>query len=163
MTVRAITRILITGGSAGIGLAAAMRLSRRPAVSLVINGRNAARGEAAHTRLREAAPQAAASFVAADVSEAGIAMFSRTLAREAKRRRMRANVVTPSLVRGTQTYERVTAGGFSAKLFEKATRAAHLSPPEADEVAAVIEVLADPDAARATGQVISVNGGISAG
>ena len=94
---------------------------------------------------------------------AGIAMFSRTLAMEAKRRRIRVNVVTPSLVRDTQTYERVTSGGFSAKLFEKATRAAHLGLPQPDEVAAIIAFLAGPDAARMTGQVVSVNGGISAG
>lgn len=256
MTDSAISRILITGGSSGIGLATAMRLSRLPGARIVINGRSAARGEAACARLSEAAPHSAISFVAADVSDkacvgslmaqtqaqlggpldvlvnsaggdftpalfhetsleaideaigqwllstmyccrlalpqmrdggaiinvasdaakvptpgeavvgaamAGIAMFSRTLAMEAKRRRIRVNVVTPSLVRGTQTYERVTAGGFSAKLFEKATRAAYLGLPEADEVAAVIQFLASRDAARVTGQVISVNGGISAG
>jgi NAD(P)-dependent dehydrogenase (short-subunit alcohol dehydrogenase family) len=233
-----------------------MRLSRQPGARVVINGRNAERGEAACARLREAAPQAAIGFVAADVTDkqavidliarsqdlldgpldvlvnsaggdfvpalfhetsleaidgaigqwllstmyccrialqhmsdggaivnvasdaakaptpgeavvgaamAGIAMFSRTLAMEAKRRRIRVNVVTPSLVRGTQTYERVTSGGFSAKLFEKAARAAHLGLPAPDEVAAIIAFLASPDAARMTGQVISVNGGISAG
>lgn len=251
-----VSRILITGGSSGIGLAAAMRLALAPGARIVINGRNAARGEAACARLREAAPHAAISFVAADVCDkqavvammaqaqdrlggavdvlvnsaggdfvpalfhetpleaideairqwllstmyccraalpqmcdggaivnvasdaakvptpgeavvgaamAGVAMFSRTLAMEAKRRGIRVNVVTPSLVRGTQTFERVTAGGFSAKLFEKATRAAHLGLPEPDEVAAAIAFLAGPEAARMTGQVISVNGGISAG
>ena len=75
---------------------------------------------------------------------AGIAMFSRTLAMEAKRRRIRVNVVTPSLVRDTRTFARVTAGGFSAKLFEKATRAAHLGLPEPDEVAAIIAFLGEP-------------------
>jgi NAD(P)-dependent dehydrogenase (short-subunit alcohol dehydrogenase family) len=94
---------------------------------------------------------------------AGVAMFSRTLAMEAKRRRIRVNVVTPSLVRDTRTFSRVTAGGFSAKLFEKAARAAHLGLPEPDEIAAIIAFLASPEAARMTGQVISVNGGISAG
>jgi NAD(P)-dependent dehydrogenase (short-subunit alcohol dehydrogenase family) len=34
---------------------------------------------------------------------------------------------------------------------------------DADEVAAVIEFLAGPDASKITGQVISINGGISAG
>lgn len=94
---------------------------------------------------------------------AGIAMFSRTLAMEAKRRRIRVNVVTPSLVRDTRTFSRVTAGGFSAKLFEKATRAAHLGIPEPDDVAAAIAFLVSPEASRMTGQVLSVNGGISAG
>ena len=94
---------------------------------------------------------------------AGIAMFSRTLAMEAKRRRIRVNVVTPSLVRNTLTHDRITAGGFSAKLFQKAAAAAHLGVPEPADIAALIAFLATPDAAKLTGQMISVNGGISAG
>jgi len=251
-----ISRILITGGTSGIGLATAARLARLPGARIVINGRNIERGDAACAELRANAPHARVAFIAADVSNkesvaklvddarvelngpidvlvnsaggdfvptlfhetsletidakvshwllatmyccklalphmsdggaivnvasdaakvptpgetivgavmAGIAMFSRTLAMEAKRRRIRVNVVTPSLVRDTQTFARVTAGGFSAKLFEKATRAAHLGLPVPDEVAAIIAFLVSADAARITGQVISVNGGISAG
>ncbi|MFG1302099.1 SDR family oxidoreductase [Xanthobacter sp. V3C-3] len=94
---------------------------------------------------------------------AGIAMFSRTLAMEAKRNGIRVNVVTPSLVVDTQTHARVTADGFSARLFEKATAMAHLGLPEPDDVAALIAFLAGPEAARITAQVVSVNGGISAG
>src|SRR5690349_13574338 len=41
---------------------------------------------------------------------AGIAMFSRTLAMEAKRQKIRVNVVTPSLVRSTLSHERLMAG-----------------------------------------------------
>ena len=253
---RSILRILITGGTSGIGLATAARLARGPGARIVLNGRDAARGEAACASLRRLAPSAAIAFVAADVSDkdavsalmaracdhldgpidvlvnaaggdfvpklfhetslddieaivrhwllstmyccslalprmndggaivnvasdaakaptpgeavvgaamAGIAMFSRTLAMEAKRRGVRVNVVTPSLVRDTHTFSRITADGFSAKLFEKAARAAHLGIPEPDDVAAAIAFLASPDASRMTGQVISVNGGISAG
>jgi NAD(P)-dependent dehydrogenase (short-subunit alcohol dehydrogenase family) len=94
---------------------------------------------------------------------AGIAMFSRTLAMEAKRSGIRVNAVTPSLVADTMTYARVTEGGFSAKLFEKAAKAAHLGIAEPRDLAALIVFLASPQAARLTGQVISVNGGISAG
>jgi NAD(P)-dependent dehydrogenase (short-subunit alcohol dehydrogenase family) len=94
---------------------------------------------------------------------AGIAMFSRTLAMEAKRRKIRVNVVTPSLVRGTLTYDRLMADSFSRKLFEKAIERAHLGIPEAAEVAATVLFLLRPHSSRLTGQVISVNGGISAG
>jgi len=94
---------------------------------------------------------------------AGIAMFSRTLAMEAKRRRIRVNVVTPSLVSATLTHDRIQSNAFSAKLFEKALRGAHLGPVDADEVAAVIEFLARSHGSKITGQVISINGGISAG
>ena len=252
----AIPRVLITGGTSGIGLASAARLARLPGARIVINGRDAARGEDACAKLRGLAPGAAIAFIATDVSDkeavstliaracdqlngpinvlvnaaggdfvptlfhetsldeiegivghwllstmyccraalpcmsdggaivnvgsdaakvptpgeaavgaamAGIAMFSRALAMEAKRRRIRVNVVTPSLVRDTRTFSRVTAGGFSAKLFEKAVQAAHLGLPEPDDVAAAIAFLASRDAAHITGQVISVNGGISAG
>jgi 2-hydroxycyclohexanecarboxyl-CoA dehydrogenase len=253
--VRPARRILITGGTSGIGLATAIRMAREPGARIVLNGRDAGRGEAARANLQQLAPGAAIAFVGADVSDsdqvstlvtracdhlegpidalvnaaggdfvptlfhetplaeieaivrhwllstmyccslalprmndggaivnvasdaakaptpgeavvgaamAGIAMFSRTLAMEAKRRRVRVNVVTPSLVRDTQTFARVTAGGFSAKLFEKAAKAAHLGLPEADDIAGAIVFLLSPDASRITGQVVSVNGGISA-
>jgi 2-hydroxycyclohexanecarboxyl-CoA dehydrogenase len=94
---------------------------------------------------------------------AGIAMFSRTLAMEAKRRGIRVNVVTPSLVQGTMTYETVMSTDFSTKLFGKAIKAAHLGLCEPDDVAAMIEFLSGPEASKITGQVVSVNGGISAG
>jgi 2-hydroxycyclohexanecarboxyl-CoA dehydrogenase len=94
---------------------------------------------------------------------AGIALFSRTLAMEAKRQKIRVNVVTPSLVRNTLSHERVMAGRFSRKLFEKAIERAHLGVPEPAEVAAVIMFLLSPQSSKLTGQVISVNGGISAG
>ena len=44
---------------------------------------------------------------------AGIVMFSKTLAMEAKRRQIRVNVVTPSLVTGTRSYNFITSGGFT--------------------------------------------------
>ncbi|HZE65842.1 MAG TPA: SDR family oxidoreductase [Sporichthyaceae bacterium] len=94
---------------------------------------------------------------------AAIVMFSRTLAMEAKRNGIRVNAVTPSLIQGTPGGDRVMAGGFSKKLFEKAAAMAHLGVPEADDLAALIVFLAGPGAARITGQAISVNGGISAG
>ena len=51
---------------------------------------------------------------------AAILTFSRTLAMEAKRNGIRVNAITPSLIAGTATSERVMSGGFSKKLFEKA-------------------------------------------
>jgi 2-hydroxycyclohexanecarboxyl-CoA dehydrogenase len=94
---------------------------------------------------------------------AGIVMFSRTLALEAKRQGIRVNVVTPSVVEGARLRARVAAGGFGARLFEKAAAAAHLGVVTERDVAEVIGFLASDRAERVTGQVISVNGGISAG
>ena len=94
---------------------------------------------------------------------AGIAMFSRTLALEVKRQGIRVNVVTPSVVQGGRLRSRIAAGGFGAKLFEKASAAAHLGVATERDVAEMIGFLASDRAARVTGQVISINGGISAG
>ena len=94
---------------------------------------------------------------------AGIAMFSRTLALEVKRQGIRVNVVTPSIVAGARLRARIAAGGFGAKLFERASAAAHLGVATERDVAEVIAFLASDRAARVTGQVISINGGISAG
>ena len=52
-------------------------------------------------------------------AKAAIVMFTRTLAIEAKRSGIRVNVLTPSLVNGTGSTERITSAGFSAKLFAK--------------------------------------------
>lgn len=92
---------------------------------------------------------------------ASIVTFTRTLAVEAKRDGIRVNAVTPSLIEGTLTGDRAMAGGFSRKLFEKAKSQAHLGPTEVDDLAELIAFLAGPGSARITGQVISVNGGIS--
>ena len=93
---------------------------------------------------------------------AGIIMFSRTLAIEAKRDGIRVNVITPSIIEGTLTYGRVMSDEFAGKLFGKAVKMAQLGLVQPDDLAALIVFLASPAAARLTGQAISVNGGISA-
>ena len=93
---------------------------------------------------------------------AAIVMFSRALAMEAKRDGIRVNALTPSLIAGTPTSERVLKEGFSQKLFSKAASMAQLGVAEPDDLAGLIVFLASPAAARLTGQAISVNGGISA-
>jgi NAD(P)-dependent dehydrogenase (short-subunit alcohol dehydrogenase family) len=92
---------------------------------------------------------------------AALIMFSRTLALEAKRSGIRVHAVTPSIVKNTRTFDRVTASGFSARLFGKAMSRASLGVVSPEDVAATIIFLASPAASRMTGQVISVNGGIS--
>lgn len=93
---------------------------------------------------------------------AAIVMFSRTVALEAKRDGIRVNALTPSLIAGTLTSERILKEGFSQKLFEKAGGMASLGIADADDIAALAVFLASPAAAKLTGQAISVNGGISA-
>jgi gluconate 5-dehydrogenase len=50
-------------------LATAVRLAREPGARIVLNGRDAGRGEAARAKLQQLAPGAAIAFVAADVSD----------------------------------------------------------------------------------------------
>jgi len=94
---------------------------------------------------------------------AAITMFSRTLALEVKRDAIRVHAVTPSLIAGTPTAQNLLAQPFGAKIFEKIIAKAGLGLPDAEEVAATVLWLASPEASKVTGQVISVNGGISAG
>jgi NAD(P)-dependent dehydrogenase (short-subunit alcohol dehydrogenase family) len=93
---------------------------------------------------------------------AGIIMFSRTLAIEAKRDGIRVNVVTPSIIEGTETYGKVMNDEFSGRLFGKAIKMAQLGVVNAEDMAALIVFLGSPEAAKLTGQAISLNGGISA-
>lgn len=90
-----------------------------------------------------------------------IVTFSRTLAVEAKRQNIRVNCLTPSLIEGTIIGSLVMEHEFSRKLFEKAKQQAHLGVAEPEDLAALVVFLAGPGSAKLTGQVISVNGGIS--
>ncbi len=58
--------VLITGGTSGVGLATAIAFARAGAPRIAVNGRDAARGEAARDKVREAAPGADVRFVAGD-------------------------------------------------------------------------------------------------
>ncbi|MCB1475119.1 MAG: SDR family oxidoreductase [Rhodobiaceae bacterium] len=93
---------------------------------------------------------------------AGIIMFTRGLAMEAKRNNIRVNVMTPSIIEGTMTYDEVMAGEFSGKLFAKAIKMAQLGVVNPDDMANMIVFLASPECSKVTGQAVSVNGGISA-
>jgi gluconate 5-dehydrogenase/3-oxoacyl-[acyl-carrier protein] reductase len=94
---------------------------------------------------------------------AAIIQFMRGLAIEARRDGVRANTVTPSLVEGTPLTDRLMAeGAFSRKIFSKARDLAFLGAVTPEDVASAAIFLLSPDAARITGQALSVNGGISA-
>ena len=92
---------------------------------------------------------------------AALVMFARTAALEAKREGVRINVVTPSLIAESTGAAMLFADPFSAKLFEKASTLADLGVPTSADIADTVLFLAGPGARRITGQVISVNGGIS--
>lgn len=93
---------------------------------------------------------------------AAIVMFTRTLAIEAKRNGIRVNALTPSLIQGTLTHQRMQESDFASKLFAKAASMASLGVAEAEDLADLAVFLASPQAKKITGQAISANGGISA-
>jgi 2-hydroxycyclohexanecarboxyl-CoA dehydrogenase len=92
---------------------------------------------------------------------AAIITFCRTLALEAKNDGIRVNVLTPSLITDTASYDRAMSQEFSKKIFERIVKRAGLGLTEPDDLAATALFLASPLSRRITGQVISVNGGIS--
>ncbi|MCC5970715.1 MAG: SDR family oxidoreductase [Pararhodobacter sp.] len=100
--------------------------------------------------------------VAIGTAMAGIIMFCRAMAYEAKRDGIRVNCLTPSIVEGTPLHERLMDDPFAGKLFGKAKAMAHLGVVTPEDLAAMAVFLASPQAARVIGQTISVTGGISA-
>lgn len=95
-------------------------------------------------------------------AKAAAIMFTRTLAIEVSRFAIRANCITPSIVRDTISHERAMSGELSRKVFEKAEARARLGVPTPADIAPLVVFLASPLASKITGQAISVNGGISA-
>jgi 2-hydroxycyclohexanecarboxyl-CoA dehydrogenase len=128
----------------------------------VLPGMRERRGGVVLNMASDAAKTATPGEAVIGAAKAAIVMFTRTIAVEEKRYGIRANALTPSLVHGTASTERITADGFSGKLFARAAQQAQLGVPTADDIAELAVFLSSPAAGRLTGQAISVNGGISA-
>jgi len=133
-----------------------MRCCRRAAPLMIERG-----GGAIVSVASDAAKLATPGEAVIGAAFAGHVMFMKVLALELGRHRIRANVVTPSITRGTKTYDAVMAGEFSRKLFQKAESRARLGVPYAEDIAPLVVFLASPLASHITGQAVSANGGIS--
>jgi len=92
---------------------------------------------------------------------AGLMMFTRTLAMEVSGDQIRVNCVSPTYIRDTPIFDRVMAGGPDSRA-ATATKRAKLGLPSPIELAQLTLFLCSAGAAQLTGQVISVNGGLSA-
>lgn len=90
-------------------------------------------------------------------ARAGTIGFIRNLATEAARDGIRAHVISPSYVEGSDSALRMG----SERMAKAATRAG-LGLPTADDIAPLALFLCSDGAAKMTGQVISVNGGLNA-
>ncbi|WP_238367147.1 SDR family NAD(P)-dependent oxidoreductase [Mesobacterium pallidum] len=62
-------RVLIAGGTAGVGYASARKLASLGAPQITLNGRNPERGEAARARLQEEFPDCKVHYQSADVAD----------------------------------------------------------------------------------------------
>ena len=83
--------------------------------------------------------------------------FVRNLAVEAARDGIRAHCISPSFVAGSASAEQM-----GSQRMAKAQARAGLGLPTAEDIAPITVFLCGPGAARITGQVISVNGGLNA-
>lgn len=92
---------------------------------------------------------------------AAINMFSKTLALETKRDGIRVNVVSPSLIAGTESYNMVLNHPVASKVFGAVEKMAPLGISTPEDLAELIVFLASPQAALITGQAVSINGGLS--
>jgi len=90
-------------------------------------------------------------------ARAGTIGFIRNLAMEAARDGIRAHVISPSFVEGSESARRM-----GSERMAKASRRAGLGLPTAEDIAPLALFLCSDGAAKLTGQVISVNGGLNA-
>lgn len=88
-------------------------------------------------------------------------MFTRSLALELAKNGIAVNCVSPSYVRGTEIYRKISAGAGGERI-ARAEKGAGLGLPDAADVARLAVFLSSPWAAHVSGQVISVNGGLTA-
>ena len=93
-------------------------------------------------------------------AKGGLTAFTKSIAQETARHGVRANVVSPGLVR-TRIIEINQVDPRSAALIERLVqRNPQRRMAEPEEVAAAVTFLASAAASHITGQVISVNGGL---
>jgi 3-oxoacyl-[acyl-carrier protein] reductase len=88
-----------------------------------------------------------------------IMSFVRSLALEAARDGVRVHCISPSFVAGTRIFDRFVEAGGRA---DAASKRAGLGLPTPKDIAPMALFLCGPGAARITGQVISINGGLNA-
>ena len=90
-------------------------------------------------------------------ARAAVMCFVRNLAVEAARDHIRVHCISPSYVKGSDS-----AVKMGSSRMAKAEERAGLGLPSAEDIAPITVFLCGPGAAKITGQVISINGGLNA-
>ena len=95
-------------------------------------------------------------------AKAGVIAFTKTIAREAARAGVTANVVCPGPTRTPLLDEIVSHSEDGEKVIEAMTRAVPMKKlGEPEDVAAAVAFFASEDAGHVTGQTLSVSGGLT--
>lgn len=100
---------------------------------------------------------AAARQTLIGAARAGAIGFIRNFAVEAARDGIRAHAISPSYIEGSESARRM-----GSERMAKAAQRAGLGLPSAEDIAPLVLFLCGDGAAKITGQVISVNGGLNA-
>lgn len=92
---------------------------------------------------------------------AAVHQAAKALAIEVARWGIRINTIATTVTQDTPGYHRVLQSPMGEKVFKKAERRMPFWPLLPDDVAGLAVFLASPDSDRITGQIFSVNGGLS--
>ena len=96
-------------------------------------------------------------FRSIGAARAAVIGFVRNLAVEAARDHIRVHCISPSYVKGSDS-----AVKMGSERMATAEKRAGLGLPSAEDIAPLTVFLCGPSAAKITGQVISINGGLNA-
>ena len=91
---------------------------------------------------------------------AGINLATKVLAKELSKWHIHINTICTTVTANTKGYEKVLSGEM-AGIFEKAARAMPFWPLKPEDIAELALFLASPDSDRITGQIFSINCGLS--
>jgi 3-oxoacyl-[acyl-carrier protein] reductase len=142
------------------GPAVQARLTARLEMAHAVRPLLLPRGGAMLFTLSDAGRYAAPLQSIVGATHAALIGFIRNYAMEAARDRIRINGIGCTFVRETETFARLELE--SASRIAAATARAGLGLPLPDDIAELAAFLCSPAACRITGQIISVNGGLSA-
>ena len=91
---------------------------------------------------------------------AGLVLMTKVLAKEFSRWKIHINTICVSVVMDTPGYDKAVQSGMG-KIFERAAKRMPFYPVMPDDVAEMALFLSSPESDRITGQIFSVNGGLS--